>query len=156
MNLNDYITKLAVARKVLTEYKAEKAELDAEIAALVAEKYGKAQERIDSLLETARADVDDAEAAVRVMALDAYKQTGDKHPHDAVQIRVYTRLDYDQEMAFRYCTEHLTTALKMNARKFEKVAKAAELDFVDFIEDPRPTVARDLSAYEQYWQEESL
>ena len=145
--MQELIERLAQARQIEMQYDDELEALESEIEALIKERYDSELRRVQLLRETAKADVADAEARVRAAALDAFAETGDKRPHPAVGIREMTRLYYYDSDAFSYCVEHLTTALKMDRRKFEKVAKAAELEFVDILKEPQATIARDLRAY---------
>jgi len=147
MDLSYWVRQLAEARRDETESKAKLAEMQAEIDALIQERYGNLLSAQREWLSTSQGRAIECEEKIRELATQSYADTGDKHPHDAVTVKVYTRLDYDPEQAFRYCVDHLTTALKMDTRKFETVAKAAELDFVDFVDEPRATISRDLSAY---------
>lgn len=98
-------------------------------------------------LRIAKANVADAEAAVRERAVGIYAKTGDKAPHGAVKIKIYTVLDYGPADALDYAREHLPQALKLVKRTFEQAAKVLELDFVTITQEPRATIARDLSEY---------
>jgi hypothetical protein len=89
----------------------------------------------------------ETEDTVRTLAVEFYNTTGDKAAHDAVTVRVYTTLTYEPSEALDYCREHLPKALKLDKTAFEKVAKVADLDFVEIAEEPRATIAQDLSAY---------
>jgi hypothetical protein len=85
------------------------------------------------------------------LTLKAYQETGEKNPASGVGIRVYSRFDYDEGKAFDYCRGRLPAALKLDKRKFEKYVKGVQevqpLDFVEITDDPRPTIASDLSEY---------
>jgi hypothetical protein len=137
------IRQLARERQIEAQYKTERDALRAEMEA----EYKERLDRVNSLLDTAREDVALTEIRIRRDAVSAFKRDSIKRPHSAVQIKEYTILGYDPDQAFAYCVEHLTTALKMDKRKFEKVARAAELDFVTISTEPRASIARDLSAY---------
>lgn len=145
--MNDLIKTLANARQVEAKHKTELQRVNDEAAILVQDRYGDQLKEIGTKLAFAQNVAQEVESAIRLAALDSYGENGDKHPHTAVTIKVYTRLDYDPETAFTYCTHHLTVALRMDKRKFEKVAKAAGLVFVDTVDEPRATIKRDLSAY---------
>ena len=141
--LDELIQRLAYHRNIEVEYKQELEDVKAEIKA----SYGHILERVESLLEVAKADVADAEGDVRKAALAAYGENGEKQVHSAVTIKVFTVLDYSPATALEYARQHLPKALKLDKRTFEKVAKAAELDFVTVNEEPRATISRDLSSY---------
>ena len=89
----------------------------------------------------------ETEATVRALAVDFYTATGDKRAHEAVTVKVFRDLVYDEVMALIYCRQHLPNALKLDTRAFEKAAKAIPLAFVEFTETPKATIASDLSAY---------
>ena len=89
----------------------------------------------------------ETEATVRELAVDFYNTTGDKRAHEVVTVKVYDVLEYDPTVALNYCREHLPNALKLDARAFEKAAKAIPLAFVEIVETPKATIASDLSAY---------
>ena len=142
--LNELVNELAEARQRGATLKAEAAWLQDQIAALVAQHYGKDQERINAEMADVERRIAEADTAVRQAALDAYTANGNKHPHPAVTVKVFEVLEYDKTEALTYCIRHLWTALKMDARKFEAVAKAAELDFVTRRQEPRATIATKL------------
>jgi len=148
MTMDNLVHNLAIARSTTANLKAELAQVNAEAAAMVKERFGERIKQLTDWLSRAQADLEANEQAVRETALEAYLETGNKHPHPAITIKVFTKLDYDEEQAVTYCVEHLPKALKVDKRKFEAVAKAAELDFVQITDDPKATVATDLSEYE--------
>jgi hypothetical protein len=150
--MNDLIAQLARARDIEQEYRTEIAELEQEIAAT---KLGQRLAYVKSdLLPTAKADVEDATAAVRRAGVEVFEETGMTRPHPAVQIKRYKVLDYDADEALNYARFYLPQALKLDRRIFEKIAVTlieefakAELDFVAISKEPRATIARDLSEY---------
>lgn len=142
--MDNLVTLLARARREVLDLKDCIDAVNAEIE----KEYGKELGDLKKDLSVAQTKVTGLEESVRGTALEAYLETGDKHPHPAITIKVFTKLDYDEEQAITYCVEHLPKALKVDKRKFEAVAKAAELDFVQITDDPKATVATDLSEYE--------
>jgi hypothetical protein len=101
----------------------------------------------EEVLAASRGTVFDLEIEVRTQALAAYKADGNKHPHGAVSIKVFTPLEYDPAMALAYCRERLPEALKLDVKLFERVAKMTRPVFVTEKEVPRADIAGDLSAY---------
>ena len=142
--MENEIARLAYTRSIEAEYKAKVATAEADIKASGLGIYLRQQQ---DYLKTAQADVADAEIEVRKQALAIYTKTGNKVPHPTVKVKIYTMLDYEPADALDYAREHLPKALKIVKREFEKAAKVLELDFVDFTEEPRATIARDLSEY---------
>ena len=138
------IQRLAYTRSVEAEYKAEVAAAQAELETSGVWKYLEQQR---GYLKTAQADVADAEVEVRRQALAVYLETGDKAPHPAVKVKIYTVLYYNDGEALDYARVYIPRAVRLVKRTFEKAAKVLELDFVDFTDEPRATIARDLSGY---------
>ena len=88
---------------------------------------------------------------LKELAVLQYFDIGEKKPAPGVEVRIYTRLNYDEETAFSFCEQHLPAALKLDKKKFEKYVKAMEevdpVDFVEIVEDPRVFISGDFSEY---------
>ena len=144
--LPDVVAALALARQAEQIARDRIESLERSIAATpMAQLLIRERQALADALEDARA----LDAQVREMALNEHVFTGDKRPHPATTIKLYTVLQYDQGQALDYCRGHLPQALvvTLNAKVFEPVAKAAGLDFVSIRQEPRATIARDLSAW---------
>jgi len=89
--------------------------------------------------------VDEATLAVRTAGITAFRETGDLAPAPGIKIVMRNRLDYDPEEAKRWAMTH-KMALTLDAREFEKLAKAApaNFDFVRQYQEPATTIATDL------------
>lgn len=133
--MDDLVKRLAALRK---EHAAMVEELRAREAELAPWREAVSQKA---------AEVAEIEVAIRLAAQEAYVNTGDKHPHPAVGIRVQHVLHYDADKALEWARQHYPEALKLDVSKFEKVARAMELDWVQDEEVPQATIARDLSAF---------
>jgi hypothetical protein len=143
--MHDLIEALARARNIEQEYREEIKGLEREIALTgIGQRLAYVK---NDLLRVAKLDVEDATAAVRRAGVEAFEESGKTRPHPAVQIKQYTVLDYDDAYALEYARQHLPQALKLDRRVFEKVAKAAQPDFVAISKEPRATISRDLSEY---------
>ena len=142
--MDKLIRDLAIARRDVSDFKdcieAVKKEIEKE--------YGKELSDLNEELSLAQARANDAERAIREAALESYQADGNKHPHPTITVKVFTYLLYDEGVALDYCIQHLPSALKMDKTKFEKVAKVVQPDFVEIGQEPKPTIARDLSEYE--------
>lgn len=103
--------------------------------------------RARDLLAATKLDRAEAEDNLRNIALAQYETDGDKQPHPAIGIAIYTILDYDEGQALDYARLHLPKALRLDKRVFEKAAKAIEPDFVTIGQEPRVRIASDLSQY---------
>lgn len=144
MNIQGPVSELALAREIEAKCKADVADIQAELEAsalwrVLTER--KADLKAAQSTTSAQADY------VRKLGVAAYGETGDKRVHPAVTVKVYTTLAYDPTDALDYARKHLPGALKLDKRAFEKVAKVAGLDFVEVDQEPRVTIARDLSQY---------
>ena len=144
MDIQEAIELLKKARALEASHIVQATEAKAELES--SNLWKTLQER-QGYLATARADVEDWENRVRLMALADYAATGNKSPHPAIVIKMYAVLYYASLDAHAYACQHLPKALKLDVKAFEKVAKVANLDFVTISEEPRATIARDLSAY---------
>jgi len=142
--LHEEIKGLAGVRQTEAEIKAEVADIQAELEASA---LWKALQERKALLRSASEAAEQQADYVRELALAAYGKRGDKRVHPAVTIKTYTTLNYDPANALNYAREHLPGALKLDVRAFEKVAKVAGLDFVEIEQEPRATIARDMSKY---------
>lgn len=85
-----------------------------------------------------------AETTVRGLAVATYLETGNKAPTNGVSVVESTKLKYDPATAFEWATEH-KVALALDAKAFEKIAKATPLPFVMTEVTPTARIATDLS-----------
>lgn len=103
------------------------------------------------ILTSSKKQLDETEQHIRDLAELNCTTTGDKHPHPAINLRMKTSLHYEQALALAWCTRHLQSAIKLDARLFEQHARAvtgtAPLRFVDIKQEPQATIASDLRAY---------
>lgn len=107
--------------------------------------------KLAELAESARTQIEILETDLRTATLETYAETGNKKPHSALGVREVTKLEYDADVAVAWCMHRLPAALKLDARMFEKHAKAvSETDPVKIVkitQQPQATIASDLSAY---------
>ena len=142
--MENAVKRLAYTRSVEAEYKAEVAAAQAELETSGVWKYLEQQRQY---LKTAEADVADAEVEVREQAMAVFAETGSKEPHPAVKIKMYAVLEYNDEDTIDYAREYLPEALKLDKRTFKQAAQAITMNFVAILQEPRATIARDLSRY---------
>ncbi len=88
--------------------------------------------------------VNDYEAMLRVLTLQAYAETGNKTPALGVSVREVTKLSYNLQEALNWAIEH-KMALKLDTPAFEKIAKASPLPLVTVSQEPQATIASDLN-----------
>ena len=140
---------LRLALECLATVRAKRTELEQERTladALLRESHTwkscqKVQELIDHLDENISARMDN----VRLLALEEFERTGDKHPHPNVTIREGERPYYDYSVAIDFAREQGAMFLTLN-RKYYEVALRAGLPVPGCME-PKITAAidRDLS-----------
>jgi hypothetical protein len=85
----------------------------------------------------------DVDARLRYLAVES----GEQHPHPAVEIKTATRLVYEDSWALDHCREHYPKALKLDKAAFERYAKVAEPTFVKVETERRAHIATDLSQW---------
>jgi len=146
--LQTLVAQLARARATETALRARIADLEDRIARTP---LGLELAALQSQLGDVRSHQADVDHGVRELAVSLYEATDDKRPHPAVGIRVNTKIVYDPGCAFTWCYARLPHALKLDARFFEKHARAVAqtdpIDFVTITPDPVATVDSDLSPY---------
>ena len=89
------------------------------------------------------------EATIRVAALDHYTATGETRPTRGVQIKLYGTVAYDPAYALDYAKREAPMFLSLDTKSWERAVKAmpAPPDFVTIGQEPRVTLATDLSEY---------
>lgn len=146
-DLNYLVPELAKARALQTQHEADLKKVQAEVDALVQEKYGNILASIQALVDSAKADVEELDAQVRIRAVADFEASGDKRPHPAVSVGEYTVLDYDLEVALQWGIQ-FGACVKLDKREFEKAAKAlGNLEFVKINTEPCARINADLEAY---------
>lgn len=135
---------LAVARGLVAFWKQEVQESERllqdtkEYRGLMVDKQGRAE---------AQARVDELTAQVRGEALEAYAVTGNKRPWPGVQIKAYTRVEFDEAEALEWCRERAPALLKLDVPRFKRAAPHVKGAPVTTTQEYRATLARDLSGY---------
>lgn len=103
------------------------------------------------IFDTDQLQITALEEKVRDWAVEHYKNTGSKKPHPALQIRVTKAIVYATDKAMEWCEKNLPVAIKrtVDAKLFEKTVQSigALPDFVIVTEEPKATIATDLTPY---------
>jgi len=149
--LDELLQDLARCRHSVETQKAYIEAIQEEIDAAFGARLTVARER----LLRAQVKLTDCDQVVRDRAVQTFQQTGDKKPSAAVQIKEYTVLVYDEDVALEFCRTSMPDVLKLDKRLFEKVARTLkelpvakpDLDFVTVTVEPRASIASDLSAW---------
>ncbi len=91
-----------------------------------------------------------AEEALRVLALDEFKETGNKKQVGGIGIRIMTKLEYDVKEAHTWAMDH-KMALKLDVKTFENFVKAEPLciPFVEIKEVPQATLPKEIKLEEE-------
>jgi hypothetical protein len=94
-------------------------------------------------------DCASAEAVLKASSLAHYEQTKATRPTDGVQVKIYTRLEYDPEMADRWTRERGLARIpeRMDVRAFEKIARATPIEFVVEKREARVTISTNLDKF---------
>jgi len=142
--MKDIVERLAYSREIAAERAVQLKEAETK---LQASPLWRQWELASGDLKAAKSNVAQDEEDARRVAMEIFIETDDRAPHPAIKIKDFTVLDYEDADAFDYAREHLPKALKLDERTFEKAAKILELDFVVIRQEPRATIARDLSGY---------
>jgi len=91
------------------------------------------------------------ESEIRKEALKLFTETGEKKPHEAVEIKERTNLVIDEVKAFEYAKYNLPDALTVNRKIFDKVMKALPEeslpDGVKIEKVPSAYISTDLSKF---------
>ena len=140
--LDGLVQELALARAEVEAIQRTISGLQAKIEAT---ELGAELKASGKAFREARGREAEAEQALRCQAIRDYD--GDKRPHEKASIRIVTVVDYDEEEALEHCRQHLPQALRLDKRIFVKAARAVPPPFVTIVEEPRATIARDLSTY---------
>ena len=150
-SVENLVLDLARAREEKEYTKERIGRLQAEIALTP---LGEQLQSAMDCLAAAEETVATADSTLRKATLDGYHRTHEKRPHKAVTVKIYTVLEYDAEAAIMEAIEHFRWTLKLDKRKFDRIAKDADFAFVTKRVDPRVSVARDLSFYLEAWQDQ--
>lgn len=83
------------------------------------------------------------------LALDDFYVTENRRPAEGVQVKLFSKVDYQRDEAEKWCLGHACKYLILDARAFEKAAPVLR-DLgapVQLTRDPRVSIATDLSAW---------
>lgn len=90
------------------------------------------------------------ESEIKSMALQEYRETGNKRPDLSVNVKVFkvSTFSYEPAKAKAWAISNLTTALKLDAAKFEAAVESgdvpAEIATVETKDDPRVQISASL------------
>lgn len=138
---------LKTALEILKKQREKKEELK--------KRYDELKERFEQenkeLIETIKKNNEtttQTEETVKDIATSIYETSGEKKLFGGVGIRVYKKLDYDQEKALEWAKQH-ELCLELNKKSFEKIAKTQEISFVKEGKRIVPTIPTKISLQEE-------
>ena len=141
--LDDRVRELANLRRQLEEVKAQEA-LREDIYMRLPEYADFMTAQLERVNVEAR--IRDAETWVRVAGLALYEATSEKK-FPGVTIKMFKTIKYEPQDALEWCKEKYPEALTFQKNMFEKAAEVLKPTFVKFGEEPRVTIASDLSLF---------
>ena len=145
MTLTERMVELAKLRDIVDASTAALAVLDAELAA---SPTGAHRAAVAEDLRLCKLDMTAVENEIRYRLVpELYHETGNKNPAEGVSIKIFKLLRYDPDEALKWAMNHAPNLVvtSLDIKKFEKVATTLGAP-VEEIEDPRVTIAKDLSA----------
>lgn len=148
VDVADVVRELAGLRSQEETWTALHATADAELAKT--DQYKEVQEIRKELLKLADM-VSMTQNQIRTVSLAKYRTSGEVRPAPGILVKIFHLIRYDEKKALDYAKVNLPAALKLDGKMFTDVMKALKPEvrpeFVSEVEDPKPTIAKDLSSY---------
>ena len=102
------------------------------------------RELLDSI-EAERIRLREEEEKLRAATLEAYQETGNKKPAPGVGVRIVKEMLFDEDEAIQWAIRaNAMRCLSLQKANFKKVADGLELAFVEILEVPQATIAKEL------------
>jgi len=144
MNLTDRMRALAVTRAEIAQRRAGLDELRTAVEATPEWRaYNATEEALRSLQDQEGQLYADCREAI----LAEYAETGNKKPAQGASIRMRKRYVYDHDETRDWLMRYAPTYLTVDKKRFEKAVPSLAGAPVTIEQEPRATVARDLSEY---------
>ena len=143
---NLLVRDLAYARRLKEQIKsAMKYELD---KLTNSPEYRELEASLQKAVQTEK----ECEGKVKDAAFATFEASGqaDKHPHEAVTIKEFTRCEItDHSLALKWCITNFTPALSLDEKMFVDLAKkgGAPEELVKLSAEFKATISQDLSGY---------
>jgi hypothetical protein len=110
-----------------------------------------AMQEINEQRSAKKHDIEILVDGIKQAALAEYQATKQKDPITGITVKIYKVIKYDAEKAEAWAKEKMPEMLVLDEKAFEKYAKAvadvAPVPCVEYLDDPRPQIASDLSDY---------
>jgi len=140
-DMNELVPQLAVARKTLEAAQEQMQMLLAEFQAT--QEYQNAAQ-----VKTQEAErVAALEEQIRNEGVAIFKESGSKHPHPAVEIKLFKTVTVKDEGGLReWCFANFRPALKLDSASINKAAKDGNIpvNYAEVFEEPRAQIATKL------------
>lgn len=139
--IEEQLAELKTAREQFKVYK-EAANAALEVFKASDDVFTFNQEQSSALIPV----ITDLEESIRTLGVLAYAESGDKHPHEKVDIKIFTEAEVtDPTKARDWAFENLPAALKLDDAKVKKYAKEfGEVPGVTIKTEPRAQIATQL------------
>jgi hypothetical protein len=152
MNLSEIRELISDTVRQLGLFRSEAAQSKNEQNAMLKQlKESERWQTHDAIYKESKERIAELESGLRKLAVEYYKRTGEKRAHQAAEVKIMTRLEYDREKAKEWALENWAEALELNDDVFEEYAMSVRhikpLTFVTFKEEPKLFIKRDLSPY---------
>lgn len=130
MNLDEQLTNLHTAREMYAARKQEyKIQVDRALHGLL---------HLKTEMDAAKEAVDVATVNIKRGCIQEYNVSKQTKFTRGVHIKIFSVAEYNEDDAIAWAIKsYMTGALKLDKKTFEKVAQAADLDFVMYRDDPR-------------------
>lgn len=145
MNLYEQTVELARLRSAADEATERLADIEAQLALTP---LGRMRDDVAKTLADLKSKIKDVDGVIRDdLALAVYRETGNKSPAPGISIKLYKVLRYDPDDALVWARRNSPALVieTLDTKGFEKVAVTLGAP-VSEEEEPRVTIARDLSA----------
>ena len=141
MSLDNFVRQLAEARKSYDEVKAQADDMMANF------KETPAYKEAALLKEKASMEVSNLEESIKQVAMTQYVMYGNKKPHEAVQVKIFSVVEIPDESAAReWSFTNFRPALKLDTKVFEKATKDGSIpaELATVSEEPHVHIATKL------------
>lgn len=147
-DLQEYANVVHRARKDVEFLRAQLVDLQDQ---LDASELGQSVASAKIALKEAKERTADVESKLKELAVKNYKDTGDKKPHPAVTIKIFSTVEIiDRKAALTWTVQNASKAVKLDSIKFKAAVKNLdELSFIKKDTEHRATLSSKLSLYEE-------
>lgn len=102
--------------------------------------------------EVAKIMAEKTRVAIEELALEDFAKDQEKHPHEAIDVKMVSKVEIPDLMAVKeWCLRNYTPALKVDVKEIEKAAKRNNVpsNLATVTDEPKIYIASDLSKYDK-------